>query len=204
MHAYLVTGNNEEGIRNTVEELAKKLSAKILEFPLLKIEDVRNLESFVRLKVSEPTLIITRNVSEATEEALNAFLKNLEEPQDNLYYFLTAKNAKSLLPTIVSRCQLIRTANYRLPTTNNKEAEEFLKLPTAKKIVYLDRVRKREEAESFVENLLLASHELLHKKDADYRKVAGNITAESETLRALRANGNVTLQLTNMSIKLAA
>ena len=42
-----------------------------------------------------------------TVEAANAFLKVLEEPSPGVYFFLTTTNIHRILPTIVSRCQVV-------------------------------------------------------------------------------------------------
>jgi len=44
----------------------------------------------------------------ATEEAQNALLKTLEEPPAHAVLILTAENPEQLLPTIVSRCEVVR------------------------------------------------------------------------------------------------
>ncbi|MCE2930541.1 MAG: hypothetical protein LW809_04025 [Vampirovibrionales bacterium] len=41
------------------------------------------------------------------EASANRFLKSLEEPNPRTHYFFLTRNAESLLPTIVSRCQTI-------------------------------------------------------------------------------------------------
>lgn len=43
----------------------------------------------------------------------NKILKFLEEPQDNIYAILLTENFEKILPTIVSRCQIM---NYTFPT----------------------------------------------------------------------------------------
>ncbi|QDT64521.1 DNA polymerase III subunit tau [Calycomorphotria hydatis] len=42
------------------------------------------------------------------EEAANAFLKTLEEPPPGAMIFLMARSTEGILPTILSRCQLVR------------------------------------------------------------------------------------------------
>ncbi len=44
--------------------------------------------------------------------AANCFLKTLEEPDPNTTFFLIAPNLNALLPTIISRCQLVRFAPF--------------------------------------------------------------------------------------------
>jgi DNA polymerase-3 subunit delta' len=43
----------------------------------------------------------------ATDQASNALLKTLEEPPPNVILILTAESKETLLPTIVSRCEVI-------------------------------------------------------------------------------------------------
>ena len=191
MHAYLLIGSNSEELKTKVDELAKSFSAKIMEYPLVKIEDVRNLNNFLRLTITTPTLIYIPNIHEAGIEAVNAFLKNLEEPQDNLYFVLTAPSIRKVLPTIVSRCQVIRTRNAESGVSNTAEIEEFLDMNIEQKLVFFDRMKERDKAIEFVESLIYFLHE---KSNFD------NMEILLKTLTRLKANGNVNLQLTNLSI----
>src|SRR4030043_929834 len=45
---------------------------------------------------------------EAHTNAANAMLKTLEEPPPQVVVILTAKSVESLLPTIVSRCEVLK------------------------------------------------------------------------------------------------
>jgi DNA polymerase-3 subunit delta' len=58
----------------------------------------------------------------ASEEASNALLKTLEEPSEKVILLLTANNQETLLPTIVSRCEVIR-----LRPTPIQAAQAYLK-----------------------------------------------------------------------------
>lgn len=199
MHAYLIVGTEKPACRQAGEELAKKLKAKILEFPLQKIEDVRTLGSFASLALSSPTTIIIRDIHQATLPALNAFLKNLEEPQKNLSYILTADSLNSLIPTIVSRCQIIKILNSKSQTLNNDEMQKFVNSKVDKKLEYISNIKVREEAIEFVENLISLLHRQLIDKP---QKVLTSQRVEIavQTLANLKANGNVALQLTNLSV----
>jgi DNA polymerase-3 subunit delta' len=57
----------------------------------------------------------------ATTQAANALLKTLEEPPDRVVLLLTADALENLLPTIVSRCEVIR-----LRPASIKSAQRFL------------------------------------------------------------------------------
>lgn len=201
MHAYLIIGNSEEALGSHVIGLARKLKAKILEFPLAKIDDVRSLNSFVSLSISEPTAVVVKNIDGATTESLNAFLKNLEEPQANLYFILTAASTRNVLPTIVSRCQIIKTGYREMP--GDKDAQAFLKMDVAERLAFTETIRKRDEALSFTENFILACHEKL-AKGSQMSLVSRFLRAANSCRRALKQNGNVTIQLTNLVVQIEA
>ena len=52
-------------------------------------------------------IYIIENIEYATKEAMNTLLKMLEEPTEGIYAIFTAKNINRVLPTILSRCQVI-------------------------------------------------------------------------------------------------
>lgn len=216
MHAYLIVGNSpacrtgkEERLVYS-EKLSKKLKTKILRFPLAKIEDARELGKFTALKLTEPTAIIINSIDQATEEAQNAFLKNLEEPQENLFFILTATRLAAILPTIVSRCQIIKTHKQSLPlrgnskliTQNeNSKLNNFLKLTVGEKLLLIDKIKDRGEAKAFVEKIIFYLHQTLINA-SNKAKTAKNLEISLKTLNNLEANGNVNLQLSNLAINL--
>lgn len=195
MHAFLIITNNPENAERKVKEIVKKLKAKKLNFPLAKINDVRDLNAFVKLSINAPTAIVCNNIYLATEEAQNAFLKNLEEPQKNLYYILIAPTLKKILPTVVSRCQIIKLIDTEHSTVNSKKIENFLQMSTGEKLNFAGNIRDRETAKEFVKDLISFWHK-------DINKNFQNIEIALITLRRLNANGNTNLQLTNLIISL--
>ena len=194
MHAFLIIGNSTEYKVRSTQELAKKLNAKIMDFPLVKIEDVRNLNNLLRLSFSEPTLIVAEKIEEATEEALNAFLKNLEEPQPNIYFALTAASVRKVLPTIVSRCQIIKSTNKQISKyANEEEIKTFLEMIPSQKLAFFDTMKERNKAIEFVESLIFFLH---GKKDLT------NMELLIKTLTNLKQNGNISLHLTNLVVRM--
>jgi replication-associated recombination protein RarA len=186
MHAFLIIGKTDG------TDLAKKIKAKLLPYTINKIEDVRNLNNFTRLSLTEKTLIFVENINDATPEALNAFLKNLEEPQENLYYALTSPSIRKVLPTIVSRCQIINAKDSKHEIVNEDQIKEFLGLSVGQRLAFFDKIRGRDEALEFTQSLIFFLHE---KRDLT------NMELLLKTLTRLKANGNVNLHLTNLAIK---
>ncbi|WP_286077781.1 hypothetical protein, partial [Thomasclavelia cocleata] len=52
-------------------------------------------------------IYIIENIEYSTKEAMNTLLKMLEEPEEGIYALFTAQNINRVLPTILSRCQII-------------------------------------------------------------------------------------------------
>ena len=87
----------------------------------IKIEQVRELEQQVALSPYEAgyrTPLLLR-FHEATAAAQNALLKTLEEPPPQVVLLLTADSPDLLLPTIVSRCQVLLMRPLAVTTVEN-------------------------------------------------------------------------------------
>lgn len=76
----------------------------------IKIDDVRHLLSRIALKPFSATfqIAIVDGAERLTEEAANSLLKALEEPPAHTRFLLLTARWLECLPTIRSRCQLIR------------------------------------------------------------------------------------------------
>ena len=76
----------------------------------LKVEQIRDVTRFLSLKPyqSQYKIVIFLRFQEANANAQNALLKTLEEAPGYAVLLLTADNAEQLLPTIISRCEIIR------------------------------------------------------------------------------------------------
>ena len=66
-----------------------------------------------------------------TPQAQNALLKTLEEPPEYVVFFLLTENAEVLLPTITSRCVMLKLRNIR-NTLIRKYLMEVLEVPDYK------------------------------------------------------------------------
>ena len=193
MHAYLVTGNNDENINDKINELTIKLNAKVFNFSIIKIDDVRNLNNLIRLSFSEKTLIVIKNINLAGEEALNAFLKNLEEPQEKIYFVLTAPSESSVLSTIISRCQIIKTASSQKSLADSEEIKKFLIINRSEQLAYLGKIKDRDGALKFINDLISYLF---------YEKKLNNMEILIKTLTNIKGNGNIQLHLTNLVVML--
>lgn len=77
----------------------------------IKKDAVTTIESSFDKKAFENKgirIYILHLIENMTIEAINSILKFLEEPGQQIYAFLTTNNENSILPTIISRCQVLR------------------------------------------------------------------------------------------------
>ncbi|MCX6156063.1 MAG: hypothetical protein NT007_18090 [Candidatus Kapabacteria bacterium] len=89
----------------------------------IKIASIRELKRKLTLSAQTDgrTVIIIFNAEELTGESANAFLKTLEEPQDNVTIILVTSRHETIIPTILSRCQQIK-----FEPLDNQSIEEAL------------------------------------------------------------------------------
>ena len=77
---------------------------------ILKIDQVRDLQRLLSLSPFEARyrIALLLRFHEANDHAQNALLKMLEEPPSRAILLVTADSPEILLPTIVSRCEVLR------------------------------------------------------------------------------------------------
>ncbi|MEO0543840.1 MAG: DNA polymerase III subunit delta' [Pseudomonadota bacterium] len=88
----------------------------------ISVDQVRGLQSFFGLTASTdyPRIVIVDHLQDMNRNAANALLKLLEEPPANTLFLLISQGSGTVLPTIRSRCQLVRFSP--LPTQLVAEA----------------------------------------------------------------------------------
>ena len=95
------------------EEITKGISMDVIEIDGASnrgIDEIRNLRENVKFVPARGKyrIYIIDEVHMLTKEAFNALLKTLEEPPQESLIVLTSSSLSGLLPTIVSRCHLIK------------------------------------------------------------------------------------------------
>ncbi|MHA1541291.1 MAG: hypothetical protein ACTSXL_02885 [Alphaproteobacteria bacterium] len=77
---------------------------------IIDVEQIRNLIKKLRVKIEkdENRIILINPANIMNRNATNALLKLLEEPPENTIFILIADTLDNILPTIKSRCRLIR------------------------------------------------------------------------------------------------
>ena len=65
-----------------------------------------------------PRFILIDNIENLNKNSVNALLKVIEEPNENIFFILINNNEKNILPTLMSRC-LIFKINFTFNETTN-------------------------------------------------------------------------------------
>lgn len=193
MHAFLVItsdGIHEEKIAEFTPGIKR-----IIPYTLSTIADTKELNRQASNSYSEKTGYLISDFDKASVEAQNAFLKNLEEAQSNLVYILTAANEDAVLPTIISRCQVVRVKRNRV--NSDESAEAFINLPVSEKLAKLAKITKREEAIELLENII-ANLEIKLPQDTT---LANDLKVANEAYSRIKQNANPTLQLTWFAVR---
>ena len=107
--------SNTEDWSTILESENKQLS--------IYVEEIDEIIKKFALKSYEggSKILIVWQADKMNTDAANKFLKFLEEPPKNTYIILTASNIDFMLPTILSRTQIVE-----IPSINEEDLESFL------------------------------------------------------------------------------
>lgn len=131
-HAYLFSGVKNLGKVRFAKEFAEFIGCK---FPDLMVIDsegeeisiakIREVQNFLAYKSYNGgfKIVIVGHAHLMNQEAQNCFLKALEEPKGKTLIILISSKPEMLLPTIFSRCQLVKFFG-KPEITAEKKAEE--------------------------------------------------------------------------------
>lgn len=187
MHAFLIVGNNSE------QEVTNRITAwKISSWDTIRtaqegtvgIEMVRDFKHNLSLipRNSPAKVGVITQMERLTVEAQNALLKILEEPPPNTYLIGTTGMPEALLPTILSRMNIVRGTDT--PEIVDAALLSILELPIGKRLAQLEKyTMTRNDANKFVTDLLAAAHqELLAHPSPKITTLIRNLLAARQQL----------------------
>lgn len=125
-HAFLVESNNYEDVMNSVfklflekkmifniDDIENNISVRILRpiDNLIDKDQILNLQEFLSTMSFDGyyKLFFILNAGLMNEQSVNKLLKVLEEPNEKVVGFLISDNSNELLPTLISRCQVLKS-----------------------------------------------------------------------------------------------
>ncbi len=151
------------------------------------IDQVRQINSFLSQKPfsHQNKVIIILEAQNLNNESQNALLKNLEEPGENNYIILSTNKTKSILQTIISRCQTVKLAGARHDSHKNKKQIEITGNLT-KDLTLSEKLGKnKEEILPMLENeLYLYQQELIQKPNLKTKETIEKIIKAIQMINA--------------------
>lgn len=194
--------------KNSLSEAGLDKIELILEKDSIGIEKTRDFQKLLSIRpVAHPIKVgIIHDAESLTIEAQNSLLKFLEEPPDNVFIFLSASNDHSLLPTVISRCQIISAPASKMEISS----EDFQKmsnwletLSSASLPVRLNMVQQitasRDSAIKWLDQVLIFIHSKILSLKPD-SKLTDQFRRIFEAKKHLKANSNVRLTMENLFI----
>lgn len=138
--AQLIIGGLYQERVKTVKKIIQPFFKKTLDFNNLPVDillikseksiginQIRNLKHFLNLRPYQAKIKIglILKAESLTPPAQNSLLKTLEEPPKDSLIILLANHSANLLPTIVSRTQIIRLPSKSQISLSSEEIEEL-------------------------------------------------------------------------------
>ncbi len=172
----------------------------------ISVNSIRELKTWIKLKPfqAKNKLAIIYNAEALTIEAQNSVLKIFEEPPQNSYIFLTTRNYKALLPTIISRCEIIE--NRTLLKSSNQDYKQIFKdsnlssqFKWAKEIGDIKNIKEKQET---INDFLLNLHNFIIQNQQNNKHTKENLILIEKSLKALKLNVNYKLILENLFVNL--
>ena len=152
-HATIITGNRTANLVMVREYMYSQgiisdgnPDVFIIDNESLGVDVVRDeiIRFVAAKKVSEARFVVV-SFDRATAEAQNALLKSIEEPQPGTYFILIVPKEETLLPTIISRSQLIIGEPSAGET--RMDVREFLKANLAGRFAMVEEWTKNKKDE---------------------------------------------------------
>lgn len=132
--------NDEEFLRRAKEnihpdvvviepEIVEDKKGRIREKEII-IDQVRKMQERLKFFPYElkQKFCLIKKAQKLNAEASNALLKILEEPTESTFFILLASDAESVLPTIASRCAVLRFVETKLPKWKEENRERLRKI----------------------------------------------------------------------------
>ncbi len=176
----------------------------------ISIDQIRELGRKVSLKpyLLPAKVVVIFEAEKLTLPAQNAFLKTLEEPPENTIFILSTTRADSLLPTIVSRCQIITLPETEEISLTKDEEMEFqgiltsiLKSRIGERLLTATKYSKdKNQALRFLQALLVTSRQIMLQKPEN--NIINSIRNIQKAILMLEANTNPPLVMGNLLLSL--
>lgn len=183
-HAVLLIHENREEISNSLWNELQEISPahRFFNQTVLDIDTARNIITWANTPYNDEKIALI-SFHTASLPAQNAMLKVIEEPPVGVRFILLTSNKESLIETVLSRVQEIKSEGRK---TKSDDAEEFLntnyssrmKLPFVVSLLSKMDEDGRKDREQ-VRNFILSLAEVLKNKKAESKYILETLETAS-------------------------
>jgi DNA polymerase III delta prime subunit len=176
----------------------------------LGVEQAKQIRIFLSLKPysAQGRAIVVLQADNLTLDSQNALLKTLEEPPLEAIILLGAQNDKKILPTVLSRCQVVTLdrvqdtgnrgqENKKESEPFNEDIEKLIKSSPEERFEY---VEKLEDKEAFLNALVAYFHQQLTTNNSQPTTDFAKELLHAEEWQ--EANGNIRAILEYLMLKM--
>jgi DNA polymerase III delta prime subunit len=168
MTSFVVSSVNKDKRNDYIAGLSKTLHIDCYDITTIDKEQSKNIGSigideikllhqkiFLKPINSDQKIVILDDAHLLTTEAQNALLKVLEEPPERTIIILSSATTDALLPTIISRCQIVELEKEKIDLSPSEILEFNKFLDELNNMRVGDRLKKAEELAKDKENALV-------------------------------------------------
>lgn len=167
----IIIANSQEELSDSITKFLDQINLKknhpdvfFLEAGTkLGIEQAKKIRSHLSTKPysADGKVVIIEEGSVFTPNAQNALLKTLEELPATAQFIIGSLTDKTLLPTVLSRCQIEYLKDSKTASSDlKKEIESLLEQSMEEKYAFVEKAKDREE-------ILLSLIQIYHQKLKD-------------------------------------
>lgn len=161
------------------------------EIGIAQIREALERLKFFPYELEKKFCVVTR-AEKMSDEASNALLKSLEEPTASAIFILLANDVETILPTIVSRCAILRFPQIKLPKWDEENREKLRAIfgeEIFQRFDYIEKISKnKNELILVLKDWELVMGESLRKlidKNDDRRKIGKVVELIENTREAI-------------------
>ena len=213
MHAYLIVSSNwsppklggDSEAKRGGEVLAKENpdTLHIHPDPSIGIDEVRQIQHFLSRKpLGGKNTVVIHQAEKLTLPAQHALLKTLEEPPGNSEIYLITSFPDTLIPTILSRVQIISSPHLS-STSYPSYIPDFLSARVGDRLKLLDAQSfTRETALTFLNEIEYYVHNVILSERSESKDLTRTTELIYEARKFLKSNCNVKLTLDHLALNL--
>lgn len=171
MIAKIFLSNSRSSIQNEIEAFLTnrkmdKKSPDVLYFEndaKLGVEQIRKIKEFLSIKSYTPKgkIVVLENGENLNNQAQNALLKSVEELHEDNLFLIGATTEDKFLPTILSRCEIVRVKGQGSRVKGEPQIQEIDKLLNSTIGERFEYIEKLKDKEDFLRELIHHFHRRL-------------------------------------------